>query len=63
MTDGSETIALRKTVIGGQTYDDDFTVMWRPAHRQDHEARRNAVAGRSMVVRLHVLRSTFARQL
>jgi hypothetical protein len=29
MTDGSETIALRKTLIGGQTYPDDYTVIWR----------------------------------
>lgn len=28
MTD-PETIALRVTVIGGQTYADDFTVIWR----------------------------------
>jgi hypothetical protein len=28
MTD-SETIALRKTVIGGKAYADDFTVIWR----------------------------------
>ena len=25
----SETIALRVTVIGGQRYDDDYTVIWR----------------------------------
>ena len=29
MTDKSETLALRPTVIGGQRYDDDFTVIWR----------------------------------
>jgi hypothetical protein len=28
MTD-DETIVLRKTMIGGQTYADDFTVVWR----------------------------------
>ena len=28
MTD-DEIIALRATVIAGQRYDDDFTVMWR----------------------------------
>ena len=27
MTD-LETIALRKTLIGGQSYEDDFTVLW-----------------------------------
>jgi hypothetical protein len=27
----AESIALRKTVIGGQTYADDFTVIWRIA--------------------------------
>jgi hypothetical protein len=26
---GDETILLRKTVIGGQIYADDFTVIWR----------------------------------
>ena len=29
MTPDSETIALRATVIGGQRYADDFTVIWR----------------------------------
>ena len=29
MLDDFETIALRATVIGGQRYADDFTVMWR----------------------------------
>jgi hypothetical protein len=28
MTD-DETIVLRKTLIGGKTYADDYTVMWR----------------------------------
>ncbi len=32
-----ETIALRVTVIGGQSYADDFTVIWRGLPiRQDH---------------------------
>jgi hypothetical protein len=29
MTNDSEPIALRATVIGGQRYADDFTVIWR----------------------------------
>jgi hypothetical protein len=29
MTSNSETIALRVTLIGGQRYDDDYTVIWR----------------------------------
>jgi hypothetical protein len=29
MTDNSETIALRVTVIGGQRYADDYQVIWR----------------------------------
>ena len=35
----------------------------RAAPRPDHEAQRSGITGRSVVARLHVLRSAFARQL
>jgi hypothetical protein len=39
----SETITLRKTLIGGQTYADDFTAIWcESSHRPDHAGGRRS---------------------
>ena len=52
-----ETIALRVTVIGGQSYADDFTVIWRGLPiRQDHARARSAAARPAMALDLQRLR-------
>src|ERR1035437_8841158 len=52
-----ETVALRVTVIGGQSYADDFTVIWRGLPiRQDHARARSAAARPAMALDLQRLR-------
>ena len=52
-----ETIALRVTVIGGQSYADDFTVIWRGLPiRQDHARAQSAAARPAMALDIQRLR-------
>jgi hypothetical protein len=63
MPDSSETIALRVTVIGGQRYADDFTVIWRGLSIGRIMKSSGVPSSRSaMVVGLQRLRQAVARR-